>query len=372
MTSRAAAPERPLPFAAAPERPLPFVAVLERPSPFVAALGWALPLSCVGCQTPDQPLCASCLDRARASAPPPHALRDGTTVFAGSSYADEARRAIVALKTEGFTAVDKRLAVLLDAALTAACAAIADAPPPARDSTFRDSTFRDSTFRDSTFRDSTSHGSTSGGVASNGTVSNGSASHGTASHGAASDGRASDGRASHDTGVLAAVRERDGLATRRRPVLFVPVPSSRRGFRARGYRPVDRVLGRTGRRATPALAYARQPSDQIGLDAEQRAANMRGSMRVTRRVTGRTVILIDDVCTTGATLTEAADVLRAAGARRVCAAVIAATPLRSLMAQTRRAVSDFSNQGDYGGAKGVEEPPELSGGTPYRGGRYGN
>lgn len=278
----------------------------ERHSPFTAALGWALPLSCVGCQIPDHPLCASCLQRAAASAPPPRTLPDGTIVFAGSSYADEARRAIVAFKTEGFTAIDKRLAVLLGAALNAACVDVADEPVL----------------------------------------------------------RAGD--------ALAAVRERDGLVTRRRPVLVVPVPSSRRGFRARGYRPVDRVLGRTGRIATPALAYARQPSDQIGLDAHQRAANMRGSMRTKRRVAGRTVILVDDVCTTGATLTEAAAALRAAGARRVCAAVIAATPLRSLLAQPAQTVSDFSIAGDYGGAKGVEEPPELSGGTPYRGGRYGN
>lgn len=274
-------------------------------SPFAAALGWALPLSCVGCQTPDHPLCESCLRRAARSAPPPRTLADGTIVFAGSSYADEARRAIVAFKTEGFTVIDKRLAVLLGAAVTAACLDVTDALPA-------------------------------------------------------------------EASWLAAVRERDGLATRRRPVLFVPVPSSRRGYRARGYRPVDRVLGRTGHSSTPALAYVRQPSDQIGLDADERAANMRGSMRTTRRVCGRTVILIDDVCTTGATLTEAAAVLRAAGARRVCAAVIAATPLRSLLAQPGQTVSDFSVEGDYGGAKGVEEPPELSGGTPYRGGRCGN
>lgn len=292
----------------------------ERHSPFAAALGWALPLSCVGCQMPDHPLCGSCLRRAAASAPPPRTLPDGTIVFAGSSYADEVRRAIVAFKTEGFTVIDKRLAVLLGAAVTAACLDIADAdpagipPPVARRA------------------DAPQAGAT----------------------------------------PLAAVRERDGLATRRRPVLYVPVPSSRRGYRARGYRPVDRVLGRTGRIATPALAYLRQPSDQIGLDADERAANMRGSMRTTRRVAGRTVILIDDVCTTGATLTEAATVLRDAGARRVSAAVIAATPLRSLLAQPAQTVSDFSEEGDYGGAKGVEEPPELSGGTPYRGGRYGN
>lgn len=295
-------------------------------SSFVSALGWALPLSCVGCQVADEAFCEACLARAAASAPPPRRLADGTLVLAGSAYADEVRRAIVAFKTEGFTVIDRRLATLLDAALAAAYRELAEAgageacreldPDPGP-----------------------------GGAPG-------------------ADARAS--------GSLAAVRERDGFVTRRRPVLVVPVPSSRRGYRARGYRPVDRVLGRTGAIASPALAYLRQPSDQIGLGASARAENMRGTMRVTRRVEGRTVILVDDVCTTGATLREAAAVLRAAGARHVCAAVIAATPLRSLVAQPAQTVSDFSVVGDYGGAKGVEEPPELSGGTPYRGGRCGN
>jgi predicted amidophosphoribosyltransferase len=52
-------------------------------------------------------------------------------------------------------------------------------------------------------------------------------------------------------------------------------------------------------------------------------------MRV-RRVAATRVLLVDDVVTTGATLREAARVLRASGAHVIGAVTVAATPRRSL------------------------------------------
>ena len=65
--------------------------------------------------------------------------------------------------------------------------------------------------------------------------------------------------------------------------------------------------------------------DQAGLDVAQRAANRRASMSVRARAP-RTVLLVDDIITTGATLSEASRALQQAGHTVLGAAVVAATP----------------------------------------------
>ena len=105
----------------------------------------------------------------------------------------------------------------------------------------------------------------------------------------------------------------------------VPVPTSRASMRRRGFRVVELIAGRAGVRVTPLLRNVRQTSDQRGLDVAARERNVAASMRA-RVATGLSVILVDDVVTTGATLREAERALRAAGAARVVAATVAATP----------------------------------------------
>ncbi len=109
--------------------------------------------------------------------------------------------------------------------------------------------------------------------------------------------------------------------------VIVPIPTSRAAFRRRGYRVVELVAARAGLRVVPLLAQTRRTADQRGLDHERRRENVARSLRA-RDAGGRRVIVIDDVVTTGATLAEAARALRAAGADVICAATIAATPLR--------------------------------------------
>lgn len=118
------------------------------------------------------------------------------------------------------------------------------------------------------------------------------------------------------------------------PPLLVAVPSTRAATRRRGYDPVGRLARAAGCRVMRgALVHARDVRDSAGLSAADRARNLSGAMAVptARRaqVHGRTVVLLDDVVTTGATLAEAARALRAAGASVPSAAVIAATPRRS-------------------------------------------
>lgn len=77
-----------------------------------------------------------------------------------------------------------------------------------------------------------------------------------------------------------------------------------------------------------ALRVSRRLADQAGLSTRQRSANLAGAHAADPAVRGRAVVVVDDVVTSGATLTEAARALRAAGAERVAAASIAATTRR--------------------------------------------
>jgi predicted amidophosphoribosyltransferase len=63
----------------------------------------------------------------------------------------------------------------------------------------------------------------------------------------------------------------------------------------------------------------------VGLTREERIANVRDAFRVAdaARVKDRDVMLVDDVMTTGTTLSECARVLKRAGAKRVWAATVA-------------------------------------------------
>lgn len=64
-----------------------------------------------------------------------------------------------------------------------------------------------------------------------------------------------------------------------------------------------------------ALKRVRNTPPQIELIAEDRAANVTGAFAADHdSVRGRRILLIDDVCTTGSTLSEAARALSEAGA----------------------------------------------------------
>lgn len=120
-------------------------------------------------------------------------------------------------------------------------------------------------------------------------------------------------------------------------VVLVPVPSDPRSVRARGHDHARRLAGRAARQlraegvsasAVALLASGRVVADQAGLGAAGRAANLEGALHARRRLDGLTVVVVDDVVTTGASLTEAARALSAAGARVHGAATVAATGRR--------------------------------------------
>jgi predicted amidophosphoribosyltransferase len=98
---------------------------------------------------------------------------------------------------------------------------------------------------------------------------------------------------------------------------FVPPDGERR--LARGYHPAARLAAALSRTwdlpCEPLLDRIRPALRQRGLSLPERRRNVRGAFRA-HGATG-SVVLIDDVYTSGATANAAASALRAAGARRV-------------------------------------------------------
>lgn len=108
--------------------------------------------------------------------------------------------------------------------------------------------------------------------------------------------------------------------------VVVPVPTTARRLRERGYNQAgllaEGVAARLGLPVAEALTRARALASQTALAPGERRENVRGAFSVGRRddaelIAGRSVLLVDDVLTTGATAGEAALTLVRAGAERV-------------------------------------------------------
>ena len=133
------------------------------------------------------------------------------------------------------------------------------------------------------------------------------------------------------------------------PVILVPVPSATWAVRERGFdataalakRAVRRLSAERPVRTVGLLAQHRGLADQSGLDAAERTANLRGGLRLRRsrwfpgglrvagvRPDGPALVVVDDLVTTGASLTEAVRCLAEAGFEVLGAATVSATVRR--------------------------------------------
>jgi ComF family protein len=121
----------------------------------------------------------------------------------------------------------------------------------------------------------------------------------------------------------------------RSPLLLVPVPLHAAKHRQRGFNQ-SAELARAALHSLAGRGSALQMEDgvlrrvratrsQTGLTRQQRRANLRGAFAVQQpaRIAGADIILVDDVFTTGTTVSECARVLLRAGAARVYVATVA-------------------------------------------------
>ena len=122
------------------------------------------------------------------------------------------------------------------------------------------------------------------------------------------------------------------------PLLIIPVPMTDRAHRKRGYNQAERLAESIEERFTQRSVSAQLRADilqkkketasQKKMSLQERRKNVEGAYRVIERKAckDKTVLLIDDICTTGATASECAERLLKAGAKAVYFLAIAALP----------------------------------------------
>jgi ComF family protein len=127
--------------------------------------------------------------------------------------------------------------------------------------------------------------------------------------------------------------------------VVVPVPLHSRRERQRGYNQSALLAGVLGERlglpvVTHVLVRTRDTRPQVGLRAEERSDNVRDAFACTANtLAGERVLLVDDVCTTGSTLTAACQALYATGVSCVWAYCLARPKPREPAASRQAAKS---------------------------------
>lgn len=137
------------------------------------------------------------------------------------------------------------------------------------------------------------------------------------------------GRREYADYYVAALMERQGARIQSwRPQLVLPVPIHKSRRRERGFNQAAELARRLARELSvpmreDILVRPRRTEDQKHLNAAARQENLRHAFAVTRPLTGiESVLLVDDIYTTGSTMAACARALREAGAAKVYGTVI--------------------------------------------------
>ncbi|MFM1926671.1 MAG: hypothetical protein RLZ06_247 [Actinomycetota bacterium] len=123
--------------------------------------------------------------------------------------------------------------------------------------------------------------------------------------------------------------------------VLVAVPSSSKGFAKRGFVPAQVIANRLARTlgfktTSKSLWLTRTANDQAGLDQVARAENLVGAMKASIALSGKRVLLVDDIVTTGSSLIEAARAASVVGAEVVGFATLAETILKIAPTEPKR------------------------------------
>jgi ComF family protein len=113
------------------------------------------------------------------------------------------------------------------------------------------------------------------------------------------------------------------------PAALVPVPLHPRRQRRRGFNQARELAAalaqRTGLPVADCLERAGGASTQVGRGRLERRAGPSGAVRLRAGPPARRAVLVDDVVTTGGTLSACAEALRGAGCREIAAVAFART-----------------------------------------------
>ena len=110
--------------------------------------------------------------------------------------------------------------------------------------------------------------------------------------------------------------------------MIVPIPLGRQRYKERGYNQVGMIakplaLALGVEFAPKALARRKETQSQVGLSKEERQRNVEGAFLAGAGVNGKNILVLDDVATTGSTLSSSAGALFASGAKNVYALTVA-------------------------------------------------
>jgi ComF family protein len=110
--------------------------------------------------------------------------------------------------------------------------------------------------------------------------------------------------------------------------LVVPVPLGKQRMHERGYNQVAMIakplaMGLGLQYSSQVLARRKETRSQVGLSREERHKNVQNAFQAHSGVNGKVVLIMDDVSTTGSTLSSGAEALYASGAKDVYALTVA-------------------------------------------------
>ena len=109
---------------------------------------------------------------------------------------------------------------------------------------------------------------------------------------------------------------------------LVPIPLEKRKMKWRGFNQAEEIGKELAEflkipLVSDCLIKTRETISQVELPEDARKENVKGTFSVKNRILGKKILLVDDVYTPGATMTECARVLRESGAKEIIGIAIA-------------------------------------------------